>query len=429
MKKILYSIILPTFLPLFMFSQVQMTITFPDVVLSNNIEVHETNEWQFSIVKMHLSEKNSVFNITFIDPDNAFLLYQITPWIKEGEVNKCTVVTEDEKHRFYLYFTNNDFVPKNISLVLKAHMGDEIEIFGKAVNKISLQKPMIHQEEIIMFINPDGYTAHTYVNSKDDATFSRNPRSYKTENTFIKKREFYYTYPDAILDSTYFYTDLLYPAENPYVSFLVFGDILASLTIDDDGIFTYTNGSIENSTEGVTSNLTGYDELRLSWIIPENLEILSYRSNKSGEWKKFERGITFTSGKGVNDVVWEIKYRARDNKVDDDTEYDEYKEVINLPGNKVKISIWDNEEVDGDIISIEVNGEWIIKNLEVKQCKTTFFIDLPHQVNYLMLKAENVGGKSPNTSAFMFECQNFTQTVILNCDTDIMQKVVITTPE
>jgi WD40 repeat protein len=66
--------------------------------------------------------------------------------------------------------------------------------------------------------------------------------------------------------------------------------------------------------------------------------------------------------------------------------------------------VWDNETVDGDIISINVNGEWILKKHELKKEQKKVHIKLNKNAseNYVIFYAENLGNISPNTSAIKF---------------------------
>ena len=74
-------------------------------------------------------------------------------------------------------------------------------------------------------------------------------------------------------------------------------------------------------------------------------------------------------------------------------------ESLRVKGSKVTIHIWDNDKVDGDIISLNLNGEWLLKNYRLtKQVKTITF-DLPEDSNELILYAENLGAMPPNTAA------------------------------
>ena len=101
------------------------------------------------------------------------------------------------------------------------------------------------------------------------------------------------------------------------------------------------------------------------------------------------------------------------------------KEVVNIPGKTAKITVWDNVREDGDIISLSLNGEWIIRNLEVQKCETTFTIDLPHEENFLIMKAENLGTSPPNTAAFLISSGDFNKQIILNSDMGKSEMIVL----
>jgi|GEM_PF-1399557 len=65
-----------------------------------------------------------------------------------------------------------------------------------------------------------------------------------------------------------------------------------------------------------------------------------------------------------------------------------------------EIEIWDNSVYDHDIISLNINGDWVLDNYEVTKEKTKVKIKLkPNTNNYLILYAQNLGEISPNTAA------------------------------
>ncbi len=82
------------------------------------------------------------------------------------------------------------------------------------------------------------------------------------------------------------------------------------------------------------------------------------------------------------------------------------------------IEVYDHKRIDGDIISLNYNGEWILKKYELSA--------EPHQIpivydpgltdNYLLFYAKNLGREPPNTAAIVISDGQRTQKVILNAD-------------
>jgi len=67
---------------------------------------------------------------------------------------------------------------------------------------------------------------------------------------------------------------------------------------------------------------------------------------------------------------------------------------------EIEIEIWDNSVYDHDVISLNINGDWILENYEVTKEKKIVKIKVkPNTNNYLILYAINLGEISPNTAA------------------------------
>ncbi len=81
--------------------------------------------------------------------------------------------------------------------------------------------------------------------------------------------------------------------------------------------------------------------------------------------------------------------------------------TVNLQGTvtvtkpEFDIEIWDKSVADGDSISLNLNGKWILENYEVVKLKLKMkvTIDPNSPNNYLILYAHNLGEISPNTAA------------------------------
>ncbi|MGB1031729.1 MAG: hypothetical protein ACPGWM_03895 [Flavobacteriales bacterium] len=66
---------------------------------------------------------------------------------------------------------------------------------------------------------------------------------------------------------------------------------------------------------------------------------------------------------------------------------------------RVKLKLKDNAQLDGDTVSIQLNGKWIAKNVAISDETQTFIVYLEKGTNELLLFAENEGTVSPNTAS------------------------------
>nr|MBI1230298.1 hypothetical protein [Cytophagales bacterium] len=74
--------------------------------------------------------------------------------------------------------------------------------------------------------------------------------------------------------------------------------------------------------------------------------------------------------------------------------------TVNINNTKVTISVWDHGQIDGDIVSIYVNGKLFIDEevLDGPNFPITFDTDLEFSgYNYVLLYAHNEGSIPPNT--------------------------------
>ncbi len=66
----------------------------------------------------------------------------------------------------------------------------------------------------------------------------------------------------------------------------------------------------------------------------------------------------------------------------------------------VVLEIWDNAQIDGDTVSLNFNGKWILKDYGLVRGKKQVFLKLQEgQSNELIFYAKNLGKISPNTTA------------------------------
>ena len=103
--------------------------------------------------------------------------------------------------------------------------------------------------------------------------------------------------------------------------------------------------------------------------------------------------------------------------------------AVELKEENLTLSVLDHRSFDGDTISLNLNGEWILENhpLTYKAHKIDITID-PTKENYLILHAVNLGKIPPNTAAIDIYSDNKLQKrVILNSDLDESEMILLST--
>lgn len=83
----------------------------------------------------------------------------------------------------------------------------------------------------------------------------------------------------------------------------------------------------------------------------------------------------------------------------DTTREVDVQESFTVHNKRVKILVWDRNEIDGDVVSLFMNDQIIKRNLKLRKHKRRFWIKLNPGSNILMMYAENLGTIPPNTAA------------------------------
>ncbi len=65
---------------------------------------------------------------------------------------------------------------------------------------------------------------------------------------------------------------------------------------------------------------------------------------------------------------------------------------------EIKIRVWDINVEDGDIISVNLNGKWVLDHFVLTKVGDVFDFTLEEQGSYLILHAHNLGEIPPNTA-------------------------------
>ncbi len=275
--------------------------------------------------------------------------------------------------------------------------------------------------ETIVFIEEDGASYKKYVDIRTD-NGSPSPMIFNSiKNGKDPKQTYLYINPKdyqfkVIPNKSY---NLMIFEGNSY-SFMEKGNMMDDGELRlQKGTFTFTNFSKEESSGyfGYYWQNGIYKKFSFTWILPPNFRVLEKSCNQEGEWVLHNNTLTFY-GENINNIVFEIQYCK---SVQTDVPFFKGREVtvidtLNMKKEDISIEVWDNNQEDGDIISLSLNGEYLCKNLEVKKEKVQFKIPNLQGKNLLILHAENLGSIPPNTAALKIVSGKETKEVVLNSD-------------
>jgi len=82
----------------------------------------------------------------------------------------------------------------------------------------------------------------------------------------------------------------------------------------------------------------------------------------------------------------------------------------------ITVSVWDHARYDKDIISISLNGKWILENDTLKTSRKVLFVDLEEEINYLAVYAISEGSEKPCTVSIIVDDGISEQKIVLNSD-------------
>lgn len=89
-------------------------------------------------------------------------------------------------------------------------------------------------------------------------------------------------------------------------------------------------------------------------------------------------------------------------------------QTISVDNYYLTAHIYDNAAEDGDIISLNLNGKWILKNFTLTKSGTDISIQVKPGNNILVMYAMNLGSSPPNTAAIKITDNLKTHEVVLN---------------
>ena len=92
--------------------------------------------------------------------------------------------------------------------------------------------------------------------------------------------------------------------------------------------------------------------------------------------------------------------------------------TVVVKSRKITIEVYDHKKNDGDLISLNYNGEWVLEShlIEKKEYKLEVELEGENAPNYLILHANNLGKIPPNTAAVIVDDGTRRQRFVLNSD-------------
>jgi len=103
-----------------------------------------------------------------------------------------------------------------------------------------------------------------------------------------------------------------------------------------------------------------------------------------------------------------------------------YIKELHTKNKYIKVTVYDHGRVDGDIISLYLNGKSVVANYELNKIGRTFEVELEEGIrNDLFLYAHNLGEIAPNTVAIRIYDGYKQQEFVLNSDLRSCEAVVI----
>lgn len=99
---------------------------------------------------------------------------------------------------------------------------------------------------------------------------------------------------------------------------------------------------------------------------------------------------------------------------------------IKVDSNKVVFELYDHMIEDGDIVSINFNGDWVLEKHEITSKPYELKVQLNAVgKNYIILHAENVGRRPPNTMAVSYMYNGKKKQIIMKADLNTSEMIEI----
>ena len=138
--------------------------------------------------------------------------------------------------------------------------------------------------------------------------------------------------------------------------------------------------------------LTGNDGNKTKIWNLQNRQIIQTLTGHTGEVTCFaystDGNYIVTGGNDNKIIIWKQRQQNADiiynNNIPETFENRdvEIQQTIEVNNSEIKFLVWDKAQIDGDIISLNVNGQWILREYELKREKKSVSVTLTQTDNY-----------------------------------------------
>jgi hypothetical protein len=99
---------------------------------------------------------------------------------------------------------------------------------------------------------------------------------------------------------------------------------------------------------------------------------------------------------------------------------------VTVTKKKVTVKVWDHQTVDGDRISLNLNGKWVLENYTLDKKAHSMEIELNPGKNIFVLHALNLGTIKPNTAAIIIDDGTNVNQIILESTLETSGTIEVT---
>ena len=165
-----------------------------------------------------------------------------------------------------------------------------------------------------------------------------------------------------------------------------------------------------------------------AWIFPASMKPVSYKCNRKGTWKLNRNVLNFIAEPNQNEFNFELKYlRKSIRPMELAGRPVTYTKEIPIESDTVYLELKDDQEEDGDMVSLHYDREWIGKNIQVTRHPIRLFlpVSLGPEGSSFILHSESEGKVPPNTAELTIYTGNKHYTVTLTSSRNASSGIVL----